>query len=75
MDTNLFSKIKNLIDEKTKEKVELIKYIQEKTEIKIKENQLEIKGKKVFLYLNSNQKIIFIKQKGEEIIKEKGYSI
>ena len=75
MDTNLFSKIEKLIKEKTGEKTELIHFIKEVVGLEIKEEQIEIKGKKLFLYLNSTQKMIFSKNKGEEKIKEKGFTI
>ncbi len=75
MDGSLFSKIQSLIDIKTKEKNEVISFLKEKTGIEIKEEQIEIKGKKVFLYLDSNQKILFIKNKGDSFIKEKGFTL
>ena len=75
MDTSLFLKIKKLVEEKTTEKKELLFFLKEKTGINIEEDQIEIKGKKVYLYLNSNQKIIFLQKKGSEYIQEKGFSV
>jgi len=75
MDDSLFIKIKKLIDQKLTEKLEIKNYILEKTKIKIEEQQIEIKGKKVKLYLSSNQKLVFLKNKGKEFLEEKGYTL
>jgi hypothetical protein len=73
MDKSLFSRIENLIKNKTNEKEEIISYIKKELNIEIKEDQIEIKDKKINLYLNSNQKLIFIKNKGKETLEKKGY--
>ena len=75
MDNNLFSKVKTLIDEKNKEKQQLLFLLKKEKGIDLKEDQLEIKGKKIFLYLSSNQKTMFIKKEGGIFIKEKGFEI
>jgi peptide deformylase len=74
MDSSLFSKIKQLVEEKTKDKKELIEFLHNKTGIAIEENQIDIKGKKVILYLNSNQKLLFKQRNGNSFIIEKGFT-
>lgn len=75
MDNSLFSKLQHLINIKTSEKKELITYIQTETNFLLNDDQIEIKDKKITLYLNSNQKLIFIKNKVKEALIKKGYNL
>lgn len=75
MDENLFFKIKFLVQQKTTEKTNVITLLKEKVGIEIGEDQIEIKGKKIILYLSSNQKMMFLQKKGDKVLQEEGYEI
>ena len=64
-----------LIEEKTSEKKELLIFLKEKTGLELNEDQIEIKDKKISLYLNSNQKLLFHQKNGKDFIQEKGFTI
>lgn len=75
MDDSLFLKYKKEITKQKTKKQEIISFIEKESKIKLKESEIEIKGKKIFFIISSTQKAILFKNKIQEKIKTKGYSI
>jgi hypothetical protein len=75
MDSSLFRKIEALVNLKKEEKKEVVELLRKEIDDRITEEQVEIKGKKVQLFLSSIQKQIFLKKDGYKKLKEKGYEL
>ena len=76
MDSTIFGKYKSLIEERVKEKKEIITFIYEKTNILFKEQEIAVNKKTRIININtsSNKRMLFVLKKGEESLKEKLYN-
>ena len=75
MDAHFFEKHLLHIYKKTTEKKELILYIQTKTNLSLKEDELQITKKKVVFIVSSAMKTKLIQKNISFILQEKGYTI
>ncbi len=75
MDGNLFKKYELRIQKNKTEKEELLRYIQEKTNVVLQEGEVTIDNKKIKIQTSSTKKTFLQKNNIELFLKEKGYHL
>lgn len=75
MDGSLFKKYEQRIQKNKTEKEELLRYIEEKTDVLLLEGEVVIDGKKIKIQTSSIKKTFLKKNNIELFLKEKGYQL
>ncbi len=75
MDGSLFKKYEQRIQKNKTEKGELLRYIEEKTDVLLLEGEVVIDGKKIKIQTSSIKKTFLKKNNIELFLKEKGYQL
>jgi hypothetical protein len=75
MDGNLFKKYEQRIQKNKTEKEDLLRYIEEKTNVKIEEKEISLSGKNIKIHVSSTKKMVLQKSGISLIVKDKGYTL
>lgn len=75
MDGNLFLKYKKQIQKQGDKKTEIIELIKKETNQTLTNEDFEIKGKEIVLYISSAKKAILMKKNIKETLRGVGYAL
>lgn len=75
MESNLFKKYKNTIQQRDETKEKIIILIKKNTNVLLKPEEITIEGKKIMLNISSIKRSVLIKNKINEILLNSGYQL